>query len=63
LGALVPIAGVVIVLVVLYFSLFPLPTGWELVAPVAGVTTVIVMAVVGLTVSGRAVGQTEASSR
>ena len=62
LGALVPIAGVVIVLVVLYFSLFPLPSGWELVAPVAGVTTVIVMAVVGLTVSGRAVGQTEASS-
>jgi hypothetical protein len=63
LGALIPLAGVVIVLVVLYFSLFPLPTGWELVAPVAGVTTVIVMAVVGVTVSGRAEARKAASSR
>jgi amino acid transporter len=63
LGALIPLAGVVIVLAVLYFSLFPLPTGWELVAPVAGVTTVIVMAVVGVTVSGRAEARKAASSR
>lgn len=53
LGSLVPAAGIAIVIAVLYFSLFPLPSGWELVAPVAGVTTVIVMAVVGLLVNRR----------
>ena len=61
LGALVPVAGVVIVIVVMYFSLFPLPSGWELVAPLAGVATVVVMAVVGLVVSGRAAERTAAS--
>ena len=62
LGSLIPLAGVVIVLIVFYFSLFPLPSGWELVAPVAGVTTVVVMAVAGLTLSGRAAARTAASS-
>lgn len=62
LGALIPVAGVVIVVIVMYFSLFPLPTGWELVAPVAGVTTILAMTAVGFTVSGRAAARTAASS-
>ena len=56
-ASVIPMIGVLIVLIVLYFSLFPLPTGWELVAPVAGVTTVIIMAGVGLAISGRATPQ------
>jgi len=62
LASIVPMFGVVIVLIVMYFSLFPLPSGWELVAPLAGVTTVLAMVVVGLAVSGRAAARTAASS-
>ena len=51
LAGLIPALGVVIVVAVLYFSLFPLPSGWELVAPLAGVSTVIVMAVIGVLIS------------
>ncbi|MGI9196568.1 MAG: APC family permease [Candidatus Nanopelagicales bacterium] len=58
LACLIPSAGVVIVVIVMYFSLFPLPTGWELVAPLAGVTTVVVLTFVGLLVSGRATPRT-----
>ena len=61
-ASIIPALGVIIVLIVLYFSLFPLPSGWELVAPVAGVVTVIVMAIVGLVVSGRAAARTAALS-
>lgn len=53
-GSVIPTVGVVIVIIVLYFSLFPLPTGWELVAPLAGVITVLVMALAGVVLSGRA---------
>ncbi|MFM8773774.1 MAG: hypothetical protein ACKOFP_08065, partial [Actinomycetota bacterium] len=56
-ASIIPMVGVVIVLIVMYFSLFPLPTGWELVAPLAGVTTVVVMTVVGVVISGRATRQ------
>lgn len=62
-AGLVPAAGVVCVLVVLYFSLFPLPTGWELVAPVAGVLTVVAGAVFGWVLSARAARRRAASSR
>lgn len=58
----VPAVGLVIVLIVLCFSLFPLPTGWELFAPLAGVLSVIAGAIAGSVLSGRAARRRVASS-
>ncbi len=48
--------GIIVLLIVLVLQLFPLPSGWELVAPVAGVAVLIGGELVGRIRGKRAVG-------
>jgi hypothetical protein len=48
--------GIVVLLIVLALQLVPLPSGWELVAPVVGVAVLITGALFGLIRGKRAVG-------
>lgn len=61
-ASVIPGFGVLIVLVVLYFSLFPLPSGWEMGALVGAVATVAASAVAGVLLSARATRRRAASS-
>ena len=61
LAAIVPAAGIGVVAAVLGLTLFPLPTGWELAAPVTGVIAIGVLGILGWTLSERATGRRVAS--
>jgi hypothetical protein len=66
--AILPMVGIVVLLIVLVLQLFPLPSGWELVAPVVGVAVLIGGALAGRARGNRAIAAfgngrpTEASS-
>jgi amino acid transporter len=52
--AILPLVGIVVLLIVLLLQLFPLPSGWELVAPVVGVVVLVGGALVGRARGNRA---------
>jgi amino acid transporter len=47
LWAVLPVAGIVVLVVVLCLQIFPLPSGWELIAPALGVAVLVAGGVFG----------------
>ena len=45
--ALIPLVGIGILVTILVLQIFPLPSGWELIAPMVAIVSLIVGAAVG----------------
>ena len=54
--AVLPVAGIIVLFIVLALQIFPLPSGWELIAPVLGLAVLAGGGIFGRTRGGRAQG-------